>query len=174
MVCYMISRIIHAFWLVLNMIYWKTDVFRQCVWCERPYPSWAPYVCGLQVLCAGCNACYVGETSRHLSTRVSERLVSDRTSHIFRHLPNSPQCRTFCSDECFNILDHASTTFQPKSKKLSTLNGRNLHLITNLSCEFKTFLVNPYTVLLPFVLSNQHFVTHSKFNSALCFIQNWR
>ena len=68
-------------------------------------------------LCAGCNACYVGETSRHLSTRVSERLVSDRTSHIFRHLPNSPQCRTFCSDECFNILDHASTTFQPKIKE---------------------------------------------------------
>ena len=33
-------------------------------------------------LCAGCNACYVGETSRHLSTRVSERLVSDRTSHF--------------------------------------------------------------------------------------------
>ena len=64
-----------------------------------------------------CNACYVGETSRHLSTRVSERLVSDRTSHIFRHLPNSPQCRTFCSDECFNILDHASTTFQPKIKE---------------------------------------------------------
>ena len=27
-------------------------------------------------LYAGCNACYVGETSRHLSTHVSERLVS--------------------------------------------------------------------------------------------------
>ena len=32
-------------------------------------------------LCAGRNAYYVGETSRHLSTRVREHLVSDRTSH---------------------------------------------------------------------------------------------
>ena len=35
--------------------------------------------------CAGCNACYVGETTRHFSTRVREHLVSDRASHIFKH-----------------------------------------------------------------------------------------
>ena len=46
-----------------------------------------------------------------------EHLVSDRTSHIFRPLQNSPQCCTLCSAECFSILDHASTTFQ-----LSTTN----------------------------------------------------
>ena len=68
-------------------------------------------------LCADCNACYVGETSQHLSTRVREHLVSDRTSYIFGHLHNSPQCRTLCSDECFNILDHASTNFQLKIKE---------------------------------------------------------
>ena len=73
-----------------------------------------------RVLCADCNACYVGETSQHLSTRVHEHLVSDKTSYIFGHLHNSLQCRTLCSDECFNIL---------KSKKLSTFNGRNLLLI---------------------------------------------
>ena len=67
-------------------------------------------------LCAGCIAYYVRETSRHLSTRVREHLVSDRTSHIFKHLYNSPQCRTPCSDEYFSILDHASTTFQLKIK----------------------------------------------------------
>ena len=37
-------------------------------------------------LWTGCNAYYVGETSRHLSTRVREHLVSDRTSHILRRL----------------------------------------------------------------------------------------
>ena len=37
-------------------------------------------------LWAGCNAYHVGETSRHLSTRVSKHLVSDRTSHILRRL----------------------------------------------------------------------------------------
>ena len=34
-----------------------------------------------------------------------------------KHLHNSPQCPTLCSDECFYILDHASTTFQLKIKE---------------------------------------------------------
>ena len=68
-------------------------------------------------LYAGCNACYVGETSRHLSTRVREHLVSYRTSHSFRHLPNSQQCCILCSDECFSILDHASTILPLKIKE---------------------------------------------------------
>ena len=42
-----------------------------------------------KVLCAGCNACYVGETTRHFSTLVCEHMFSDRTSHIFKHLKNS-------------------------------------------------------------------------------------
>ena len=60
-------------------------------------------------LCTGCNACYVGESSRHLSTRVREHLVSDKNSHVFS--------RTLCSDECFSTLDHASTTPQLKIKE---------------------------------------------------------
>ena len=32
--------------------------------------------------CAGCNACYVGETTRHFSTRLGEHLVSDMASHL--------------------------------------------------------------------------------------------
>ena len=39
--------------------------------------------------CASCNSCYVGETSRHLSTRIREHLNRDRTSHIFKHLQQS-------------------------------------------------------------------------------------
>ena len=39
--------------------------------------------------CAGCNACYVGETTRHFSTRVREHLISDKASHIFKRLRNS-------------------------------------------------------------------------------------
>ena len=67
--------------------------------------------------CAGCNACYVGETTRHFSTRVREHLVSDRASHIFKHLQNSEHCRTLCSQDCFHILDHTSTSFQLKIKE---------------------------------------------------------
>ena len=68
-------------------------------------------------VCAGCNACYVSETCRHFSTRVREHLVSDRASHIFRHLKDSPHCRALCSTDNFHVLDHTSTSFQLKIKE---------------------------------------------------------
>ena len=67
--------------------------------------------------CAGCNACHVGETTRHFSTRVREHLFSDKTSHVFKHLQNSEHCRTLCSVDCFHSLDHASTSFELKIKE---------------------------------------------------------
>ena len=58
--------------------------------------------------CAGCGSRYVGETSRHLSTRIKEHLGSDKNSYIFKHLskliltvkvmfPQRPNC--------FKIID---------------------------------------------------------------------
>ena len=67
--------------------------------------------------CAVCNACYVGETTRHFSTCVREHLVSDKASNIFKHLQNSEHCRALSSVDCFHILDHASTRFQLKTKE---------------------------------------------------------
>ena len=67
--------------------------------------------------CAGCNACYVGETARHFSTCVREHLVSDRASHVFKHLQNSEHCHASCSVDCFHILDRAPTSFQLKIKE---------------------------------------------------------
>ena len=67
-----------------------------------------------KVACAGCNACYVGETVRHFSTRVNEHLASHRASRIFKHLQNSEHCRALCSAYCFHVLDHASTSFKLK------------------------------------------------------------
>ena len=100
-------------------------------------------------LCAGCIACYVGETSRHLSTRVLEHLVSDRTSHIFKNLHNSPQCCTPCSDECFSISDHASTTFQLKIKEAIHIQWEQPILNHRLYyVNFKTLFVIAYIVLL--------------------------
>ena len=68
-------------------------------------------------VCAGCNAWYVGETCRHFSTRAREHLVSDRASHIFKHLKDSAHCRTLCSADNFHVLDHTSTGFQLKIKE---------------------------------------------------------
>ena len=47
--------------------------------------------------CAGCDSVYVGEKSRHLSTRVREHLYTDKNS-IFKHLRSSDKCKKSCSD----------------------------------------------------------------------------
>ena len=97
---------------------------------------------------------------------VREHLVSDRTSLIFKHLHNSSQCHTLCSDECFSILDHASTTFQLKIKE-----------VIHIQWEKPTLTHRPYHVnllLLLFVLSNQHFVIHFELDSVLFKNQNLR
>ena len=70
--------------------------------------------------CAGCSACYVGQTNRHLATRVREHLTSDKNSHIFQpfqHINRSETCKALCSEDCFSILDTASTSFQLKIKE---------------------------------------------------------
>ena len=50
---------------------------------------------------ASCNACYVGETSRHFRTRVREHLFLDRSSHVLRRLQSSESCRTSSSPDEF-------------------------------------------------------------------------
>ena len=67
--------------------------------------------------CAGCGACYVGETSRHICTHINEHLNMDKASHIFKHLQDSPRCRALCSSECFVVIDQATTRTQLKIKE---------------------------------------------------------
>ena len=67
--------------------------------------------------CAGCNACYVGETSRHLSTRINEHLCTDKSSHIYKHIHTSQDFHEVCNKDCFVVLDQASTSWQLKLKE---------------------------------------------------------
>ena len=67
-------------------------------------------------LCAGCNASYVGETYRHISTRTHEHLEIDKSSNIYRHLKN-PQCKSIYDENCFTILDSARTKYTLKLKE---------------------------------------------------------
>ena len=67
--------------------------------------------------CAGCNSVYIGETSRHLSTRVREHLFTDKNSHIFKHLKTSIPCKNLCSENCFKVLDSASNYHNLKIKE---------------------------------------------------------
>ena len=78
--------------------------------------------------CACCNACYIGETGRHFSTRVREHLSSDKSSHIFKHLLSSERCRQSCSADCFEILDSAPTKFQLKLNEAMHINWEKPNL----------------------------------------------
>ena len=60
-------------------------------------------------VCVSCNACYVSETARHLPTTVKGYLKADKKSHIHQHLSSKQNCFNCCSDECFFVLDYAST-----------------------------------------------------------------
>ena len=84
-----------------------------------------------QFTCAGCNACYVGETFRH--TFVS--MGRDRTSHIFHHLQNSDECLRLSSESCFSILDTAPNRFHLKLKEAAHICWTNPSLTRQLKHE---------------------------------------
>ena len=79
--------------------------------------------CGLKsyviykFLCAGCNASYVGEIYRHISTRTHEHLETDKGFSIYGHLLKNQQCQSICDENCFSILDSARTKNTPKLKE---------------------------------------------------------
>ena len=67
--------------------------------------------------CAGCNSCYIGETTRHLSSRIDEYLKKNSTSHIYKHIHKNIDCFISCDNACFSILYTAPTNFQLKLKE---------------------------------------------------------
>ena len=90
--------------------------------------------------CAGCSACYIGETNIHFATRIRKHLTFDKHSHILKHLRGSENCRSLCSEDCFKIIDSASSRFQLEIKEAMhilweqlSLNSQAKHLCLSLS-----------------------------------------
>ena len=67
-------------------------------------------------ICTGCNAYYVGLTTRHLSTRVHEHF-NDKQSHIHKHLECNTACLQACDVSCFTVIDSANTEYELKIKE---------------------------------------------------------
>ena len=63
-----------------------------------------------EFICSGCNARYIGESQRHLTTRIKEHLTSDKNSHVYQHLQASNRCKQLCDPNCFTIIDSAMYT----------------------------------------------------------------
>ena len=70
----------------------------------------------INFVCASCNASYVGQTHRHLTTRIDEYFCKDKISHIYQHLMSSAHCLNARSRNCFSILDTAGTKHQLSTK----------------------------------------------------------
>ena len=68
-------------------------------------------------VCPGCNACYIGETTCHLSTTVEEHLEKEKLSKIFKHLDENNNCKSPSTPDCFQIIDSASSKFMLKLKE---------------------------------------------------------
>ena len=68
-------------------------------------------------VCASCNACYIGETTKRYVDRAGEHLHTDKASAIYQHLRSSNACLSANSENSFSILDKAPTQYQLKIKE---------------------------------------------------------
>ena len=84
---------------------------------KDPIPKFLKSFVVYKFVCPGCNACYIGETTRHLSTRITEHLEMVKKSHIFSHLVNNENCKALSTENCFKIIDSVSTPFKLKLKE---------------------------------------------------------
>ena len=92
-------------------------------------------------LCAGCNASFVGETYRHISTRTHEHLKTDKSSNIYWHLLKNLQCKSIFDDNCFSILDLARTKYTLKLKKGMYIKWLGSSLNKQVKCVLSSILV---------------------------------
>ena len=92
-------------------------------------------------LCAGCNASFVGETYRHISTRTHEHLKTDKSSNIYWHLLKNLQCKSIFDDNCFSILDLARTKYTLKLKKGMYIKWLGSSLNKQVKCILSSILV---------------------------------
>ena len=84
--------------------------------------------------CPGCNASYIGETTRHLTTRIKEHLETESKSHIFKHLNTNRNCKELCHAESFEIIDSATSSYRLKLKEAIFFLSNNLHCCKTKRC----------------------------------------
>ena len=94
-----------------------SDKLRQTFSYKGSYPSVLSSKVVYKFVCASCNAIYVGQTHRHLTSSIDEHFGKDKKSHIYQHLISSADCLNACSSDCFSILDTGRTKDQLRIKE---------------------------------------------------------
>ena len=72
--------------------------------CKDSIPRFLQSYVVYQFTCAVCNACYIGETKRHLMTEIEEHLGKDKNSQILKQLQENPHCREVSNFDCFDVI----------------------------------------------------------------------
>ena len=111
--------------------------------------------------CAGCQSWYIGEKRRHLASRIKEHLVTNKMSHIMKHLLENKICRSLCDESCFQVIDYASFPFRLKVKEAlninwlkSSLNKQKEHVNITISVllgHFVSSLSSSSSLLIVFI-----------------------
>ena len=68
-------------------------------------------------VCGSCKADYIGRTKRHLSTRIKEHSETDKKSHVYKHINESQKCKALSNNDCFSIIDYATTQYSLSIKE---------------------------------------------------------
>ena len=111
----------------INIAFWPLKLSRFFSCKETLSKSLQSYVV-YQFTCAGCKACYIGETKRHLNTRIEEHLGKDKKSHIYSHLQENSQCQERVNYDCFEIIDRASSYFRLQIKEAMHISWKKTEL----------------------------------------------
>ena len=72
--------------------------------------------------CGECQSCYIGDTRRHLATRIEEHLVTDKKSRIMKHLLEKKVCKNLRDESSFEVINYASSPFRLKVKEALHIN----------------------------------------------------
>ena len=64
----------------------------------------------------------------HFSTRIKENTLTDRNSHVFKHLNDSTNCKNHHTPNCFKILDSAKTIYTVKLNEAIYIQNRKPEL----------------------------------------------
>ena len=68
-------------------------------------------------VCGSCKVDYIGCTKRHLSTRIKEHLETDKKSYVYKHLNESQRCKALSANDCFSMIDYATTQYSLSIKE---------------------------------------------------------
>ena len=102
-----------------------------------------------QFTCARCNSRCIGETSRHLWKRIKEHTLTDKNSHVFKHLNSSPNCKSQYTSNCFKLLYSAKTSYFPILKEAFDIKSLKPEVNTQVQYVTEHLLLLVWVIMFP-------------------------